>query len=172
MAGLRGLYDPNDKPNSGFEVLPAGQYTVKVTGGEMKHTKKGDGQYLQIEMTVVDGQHTGAIIFDRFNLVNPSQEAVRIAKGQFASLREAIGVREPNDIPDLMGPRFQLVLKCEKRNDEPGKMTNVVQRYIKRGQTATTPQQSSDAAPWARNAPKPDAPSPAQAESGNSDVPW
>lgn len=175
MTSLRGLYDPTDKADSGFEVLPAGIYTVKVTAGEMKKTKKGNGEYLQVEMTVVEGEHADRKIFDRFNLVNPSAEAVKIARGQFAALREAVGVLDPVDIAALMGPRFQVKVKCVKRNDKPDEMTNEVAGYIKRGQTATTPPQQSAGAPWARNAPK--APPPAQtpppsAALGDEKVPW
>lgn len=178
MAGLKGLYDPNDKAED-FDVLPAGQYAVKVTAGEMKRTKKGTGEFLQIEMTVVEGQHQGRKIFDRFNLVNPNAEAVKIARGQFAALREAVGVLDPNDPADLMGPRFQLVLKCAKRRErlpdgtyrELDEMENVIGRYIKRGQTAATPQQYGEVAPWSRNTPKSDSTPPA-APAGREAPPW
>ncbi len=156
MAKLTGMYDPNAKPES-FEVLPAGTYTVKVTAGEMKATKNRDGQYLQIEMTIVDGEYMDRKVFARFNLVNKSKEAVRIANGEFASLREAVGILNPKDTAELMGPRFQVVVKCVRRNDRPDEMTNEIQRYIKRGQAQTTPQQQNGTAPYARssNAPNP-----------------
>ncbi len=150
MAKIAGMYDPDAAPGM-FEVLPAGTYTVKVTNGEMKPTKNRDGEYLQIEMTIVDGEYKERKLFARFNLVNKSKEAVRIANGEFASLREAVGVLNPKDTAELMGPRFQVVVKCVKRNDRPDEMTNEIQRYIKRGQTQTTPQQQSGAAPYARS---------------------
>lgn len=150
MAKLTGFYDPHDKPES-FEVLPAGTYTVKITASEWKKTKKGDGQYLQFEMTICDGEYADRRIYDRFNLDNPSNEAKRIARGQFASLREAVGILEPRDSSELMGVRFQVVVKCVPRNDRPGEMSNEIQRYIKRGQAQATPQQQNGTAPYARS---------------------
>ncbi len=162
MADLRGAYDPNATPDTGIAVLPAGPYSVKITNGEWKETKSGMGKFLQIEMAVVEGEYQGSVIVDRFNLVNPNAQAVAIANSQFAALREAVGVRDPKDTADLCNIRFQLLLKCEKRNDDPSKMTNVVQRYIKRGQTINTPQQNPSNPPHSRNAPNPGAtPSPA-----------
>ncbi len=161
MANLSGYYDPNDKPES-FEVLPAGTYTVKIAASDWKATKSGNGKYLQFEMVVCDGEYKDRKIYDRFNLDNPSKEAVRIARGQFASLREAVGIRNPKDSSELMNVRFQVVVKCVPRNDRPGEMSNEIQRYIKRGQAQTTPQQQSGTAPYARssNAPNPSPPPP------------
>lgn len=152
MADLRGFFDPNAEANSGIEVLPEGVYTVKVTSGDWKETKSGNGRYLQMNMAIVDGPHQGSVIIDRFNLDNPSREAVKIAQGQLKALADAIGVRDPKDTTDLMNVRFQLLLKCEKRSDDPSKMANRVQRYIEKGQTATTPRQNQSDPPWERNA--------------------
>lgn len=158
MADLRGRYDSNADPSSGAEVLPAGLYTVKITGGDWKENSKKTGKFLQVNMQVVDGPHSGAIIIDRFNLDNPSRDAVQIANAEFAALRKAVGVQDPKDTTDLIGPRFQVMLKCEKRNDDPSKMANRVQRYIERGQAATTPQQNQKDPPWNHNAPPKSAP--------------
>lgn len=158
MADLRGCYDPNIEPSSGFEVLPAGLYTVKLVKADWKENSKKTGKFLQVNMQVVDGPHTGALIIDRFNLINPNEDAVKIAKGEFVAMCRAIGVKDPPDSAALMGVRFQVMLKCEKRNDDPSKMTNRVQRYIEHGQTATTPQQNQKDPPWNHNAPPKSAP--------------
>lgn len=174
MSSFRNLYDPNDKPDN-FEVLPAGAYTVKITGCGMKKTKAGDGEYLQVEMTVIEGEYANQKVFDRLNLANPNERAVKIARAQFAALREAVGILEPRDPTDLMGIRFQVMVKCVKRNDRPDEMTNEIQRYIKRGETATTPQQNDSNAPWSRNAPNPNQlPSAEQSapEEPNDEVPF
>lgn len=163
MAVLMGAYDEQAKADSGFEALPAGTYTVRITDGDWKDTKKGDGKYLQIGMTVIEGDYNGRKIFSRFNLQNKSQEAVKIANSQFAALREALGILHPKDTEDLKGPRFQVVLRCVKRNDN-GEMTNEIGRYVKKGETATTPQQVASAPPWKRNAPP--------AELAQSDMPF
>jgi hypothetical protein len=157
-ADLRGMYDPNASPSGSFEVLPAGVYTVKLESGDWKNTKKGDGRFLQVNLAVVEGEHEGSLLAHRFNLDNPSQEAVRIANSEFRSLCEAVGVLSPLDTEDLKGIRFQVVVKCERRNDDPDKMTNRITRFIKHGESATTPQQAPEAPPWSRNAPRQDPP--------------
>lgn len=158
-ADLRGVYDVNDRPSSGIETLPAGMYTVKITDGDWKDTNAKNGQYLQLDLTVADGEHEGAVIIDRLNLKNQSQEAVRIARERFAALREAVGVRDPHDIVELTNIRFQVALRIEKYTNSEGeeRTSNRVQRYIKMGE-ATTPRQRPDDPPWSRNAPKPQPP--------------
>lgn len=134
----------------------------------MKDAKTGNGKYLNVEMTVVEGQYDGKKIFARLNLINANKEAVRIAKGQFAALREAVGVLEPKDSSELENIRFQVELKCVKRKDND-QMSNEIAKYIKKGQSATTPQQNNGNAPWAKNAPKPGEEPPAVAD---ADVPF
>ena len=155
MADLRGYYETDDQPSVGYEVLPAGEYVVKIERAEWRETKNQDGHYLQINMTVVDGERRGALIVDRLNLRNKNEVAVRIARGQFAALREAVGVSNPKDTADMENIRFRVVLKCTRRNDDPDKMTNEVTRYIKHGETAATPQQKDGNPPYKRNAPPP-----------------
>lgn len=157
MAGLKEFYSVNDKPSTAADVLPAAEYVVKVVGGEMKDTKNRDGQYLEVDMEVVEGDYTGSVIRDRFNLKNKSDEAVRIAKSQFAALREATGVLEPEDIADFRGIRFRVVLRLEKWQDDPPRWSNRVQRYLKNDGSSATPAQTNspkpggdveDAPPW------------------------
>ena len=158
-ADLRGTYNPEDKPFGDSEVLPAGNYTVKVIDGEWKDASTGNGQYLQVKMVVVDGDHKDAVIYDRFNLKNKNEKAAVIAGRQFAGLREAVGVLQPKQISELCGIRFQVVLRC-KKNEYTNKagvlvggMQNEVARYIKHGEGPATPQQSPIDAPWGRNTP-------------------
>jgi hypothetical protein len=46
-------------PSVPFEVLPSDKYLVEITHSEMKVTKAGDGSYLELELTVLDGQTSG-----------------------------------------------------------------------------------------------------------------
>lgn len=161
MADLRGYYDPSVPADTGdgADVLPADTYAVKVRSSEWKDNRNKTGQYLQLNMGVVEGPYEGSTIVERLNLKNPSDMAVRIAKGTLNAICEAIGIRDVKDSAELEGVRFQLVLKCDKykytneAGEEVERMTNVVQRYIKRGETATTPQQGAGDGPKARTAP-------------------
>ncbi|MDR1519048.1 MAG: DUF669 domain-containing protein [Planctomycetota bacterium] len=155
-ADLRGCYEVDDAPSAGVETLPAGLYTVKISDGEWKDTKTGGGQYLQINMTVAEGDHEGAAVIDRLNLKNPSDQVRKIARGQFAALREAVGVRDPKDVSELADVRFQVMLKVKKYETSEGeeRTSNRVQRYLKRGESPAAPRQSDEDPPWGRNAPR------------------
>ncbi|MGL5190454.1 MAG: DUF669 domain-containing protein, partial [Cetobacterium sp.] len=50
--------------SSGFEVLPEGIYTGEIKKVELKTTKAGDGQYLNIEWNVEDENGTVKKVWD------------------------------------------------------------------------------------------------------------
>ena len=47
------------EPQQSFDALPPGRYEVIITDSEMKDTKAGTGQYLQLTFDVIGGQHNG-----------------------------------------------------------------------------------------------------------------
>lgn len=160
MADLRGRYNADAKPSSGeSEVIPEDVYTVKLVNSEWENKKDEGGNktsetYLYFDLEVIDGEYKGSRVRDFFFLGYKNPEAVRVSDARFASLREAVGILNPKDSVDLHGPRFQVKIGCRKRKDDPEKMNNYIQRYIEKGQTVNAPQQQSENAPWAKNAPK------------------
>ena len=53
MANI-GNFNANEvEPTTAFEPLPAGKYLAAITASEVKATKKGDGNYLELEFTVL-----------------------------------------------------------------------------------------------------------------------
>jgi Protein of unknown function (DUF669). len=151
---FRNYYSVDDKPNEGVAVLPNGTYTVKIVSSEWKETKNRDGKYLQLNLAVTDGEHAGNIIVARLNLDNPNKQAVVIARGELAGIREATGVREPKNPEELHNIRFQVMLKCAKRKDDPTKDENRITRYMKKDENAAAPRQNTGNPPYARNAPQ------------------
>jgi hypothetical protein len=89
------------KPQDSFEPLPAGWYTAMITQSEMKPTKNGAGEYLQLRLDVIDGEYEGRVLFDRLNLRNENQTAVEIAQRQLSAICHAVGVLTPNDSTEL-----------------------------------------------------------------------
>lgn len=49
-----------DTSQGGFDMLPPGDYNVVVTGVEVKDSKSSEHQYLNWELTVEDGDHEDA----------------------------------------------------------------------------------------------------------------
>jgi hypothetical protein len=119
MVGIN--FDPNDyEPAGSFEPLPAGKYMVVVSSTEMKDAKikpgqKEAGQYLNVVYDVVDEEFKGRKVFDRFNLVNESEQAVKIANSRLTSLCIACGImRSLSDTDELKDIPFMLKVKVKR----------------------------------------------------------
>ena len=101
MSNLQG-FDANEiEPQGSFDPIPAGWYTVMIVASEMKPTKNGSGEYLQLRLDIIDGEYEGRVIFDRLNLRNQNQTAVEIAQRQLSAICRAVGVMQPQDSSDL-----------------------------------------------------------------------
>lgn len=93
---------PNEvEPQGDFTPLPAGDYRVQVVKSEMRSTKKGDGQYLWLELEVLDGEYSERRLWHSINLVNPNAQTVEIAKKQFSALCHGTGVIGAQDSEQL-----------------------------------------------------------------------
>lgn len=79
------------EPSSGYDVLPPGKYLAQIVASEMRATKDGHGQYLYLEVDVLDGKYAGRKLFDRLNLVNANPDAVQIAQRTLSSICRAVG---------------------------------------------------------------------------------
>lgn len=84
-------------PESQFAPVPDGDYPVVITESEVKPTKDGAGQYLQLTLEVIDGHHKGRKIWDRLNLWNKNSAAVEIAQRALSQICHAIGVLQVQD---------------------------------------------------------------------------
>ncbi len=102
MAQLGGTFDATQvAPSQPFEVLPPGKYKVQVVASEMKETKDGAGQYLWLELEILDGEFQGRKMWDRLNLVNSNQQAVEIAQRSLSALCHACGKLQVSDSEEL-----------------------------------------------------------------------
>lgn len=84
-------------PESQFAPVPNGDYPVVITESEVKPTKDGAGQYLQLTLEVIDGHYKGRKIWDRLNLWNMNSTAVEIAQRALSQICHAIGVLQVQD---------------------------------------------------------------------------
>lgn len=106
MANLNGAYDVNDKPKSG--AIPTGLYTAVIISSDMKTTKENTGQYLELEFQIISGDEKGRNVYTRLNLKNKNEMAERIARSDFAKIREATGVLAPQDSAQLHNIPMQI----------------------------------------------------------------
>lgn len=104
MAQLGAEFDARAiEPASAFEVIPAGKYKVQIVDSDMRPTKNGEGQYLWLEMEILDGPFANRRLWDRLNIVNPSTQAVEIAQRQLSAICHATGKLSVSDSQELHG---------------------------------------------------------------------
>ena len=145
-------FNANDvQPNTGFDPLPADKYVAMVTASQMKPTKNGDGSYLELEMTILEGKYKDRKIWDRLCINHSNPQTVKIARGNLSALCRAAGVMEPKDSCELHNIPIMVTVRCKKRDDS-GDITNEVRGYAKRQPLETVPQtpHTNTTAPWRR----------------------
>ena len=167
MASLFG-FDASQVPEQQeFSALPEGQYAVIAISSEMKPTKAGTGQYLQIVFEVLDGPQKGRKLWARMNLVNPNQTAVEIAQRELAALCRAVGVIKPSDSAELHNKPLMVEVAVEV--DDRRRESNVIKKYLPAtGAPAPQPTGQSAFAPPGQQP----APQPAPAPAAGATPPW
>lgn len=96
--------------------LPKGEYPAIIIDTDIKTTKAGDGQYIELAMQVIDGEHSGRRIWDRLNVSNPNKQAEDIAKAALQSLCLALGVSTLTDTGELHDKPFILQLDIDRKD--------------------------------------------------------
>ena len=152
MANLNGFDANQVEPTASFDPLPAGKYVAAITNSQMKPTKNGDGSYLELEFTVLDGDYKDRRVWDRLCINHPNAMTVKIARGNLSAICRAVGVMQPKDSIELHNIPLLITVKCKKRQDT-GEMSNEVKGYEPKATVASQPQQapvSNNTPPWKR----------------------
>lgn len=152
MANLNGFNANNVEPTKVLDPLPAGKYLAAITGSEMKATKKGDGSFLELEFTILDGEFRGRKVWDRLCINHPKDVTQKIARGNLSAICRAIGVMQPRDSVELHNLPLLISVKC-KRRDDTSEFANEVKGYEAKSAAAGQPQQApaNDVTPpWKR----------------------
>jgi len=147
-------FDANQvEPSTGKDPIPAGKYVAAITASEMKPTKNGAGQYLELEYQVLDGEHKNRKLWSRHNLQHSNAQTVQIARGELSAICRALGIMTPKDSAELHNLPLTVTVKLKKREDN-GEMTNEVTAWAKKDAAAGVPQQAGAATgatpPWLR----------------------
>lgn len=156
MAHLHGFDANAVEPSDSFDPVPAGEYLCVITASDEKPTKSGNGTFLELEFEVIDGPHKGRKLWDRLNLNNPSEMAVKIARATLSAICRAVGVMQPRDSCELHDLPLVCKVRVEKRADTD-ELTNVIKGYRARriaGTAAPAPQAAASGStpPWKRPA--------------------
>lgn len=119
MAFLEQTFSVEDLPvsiNSNFEPLPEGWYTAAISGAEIKTTKSGNGQYINVKYTILGPTHQGRVVFGMINIKNPNPQAEEIGRQQLGEIMRAIGLAKVSDTDQLIGGNLSIKLKITPAN--------------------------------------------------------
>jgi hypothetical protein len=168
MASFGHTFDASQvEPNTGFDVLPPGKYLAQIVSSEMRPTKDGMGQYLFLEIDILEGQYAGRKLFDRINLVNANHTAVEIALRTLSSLCRAVGKLQVKNSEQLHLLPFIADVRVLPPKGAYGESNAV--RYLPRSGAPQAPV----AAPPARPAPVTPLPAPVPAPApAVTGLPW
>lgn len=102
MASLPGMFDANNvDPSAPRELLAPGKYPVQIVNSEMKDAKTGGGQYLALEMDVIEGPSQGRKLWENLNLVHSNPQTTEIANRTLSAICHATGQMQIQDSEQL-----------------------------------------------------------------------
>lgn len=124
MAQFGGEFDATTvEPSAPMEVLPDAFYPMVISASKWEKTKKGDGAFLELTLTVVEGPMKGRKVWDRLNLQNPNTQAVEIAQRTLSAICHATGVLKVTDSAQLHDQPMEV--KVIVKQGEKGPMNEV-----------------------------------------------
>ncbi len=129
------------EPIASRELIPAGRYVAMITSSTMKPTRQGTGQFLELEYTLLEGEHHNRKVWSRHNLHHPKAQTVEIARRELASVCRAVGVMQLGDSVELHQKPLTIVIGVRPRSDT-GEPANEVTGWARRDTAAGVPQQA------------------------------
>ena len=149
MAFLDTTFNVEELPISevgNFEPLPEGWYTATICGAEIKTTKTGSGQYINVRYDITGPTHQGRVVWGMINIKNQSTKTEEIGRAQLRELMSAINLASLSDTDQLIGRATQIKLKV-KPADGKYEAGNEVRGFKSAGGTAAPAAMPAMAAP-------------------------
>jgi hypothetical protein len=144
----------DETQDSDFAPIPEGEYTMEVKAAEIKPTKAGDGEYINIQTVVLGPSFAGRVVFTIVNIKNKNETAEAIGLRQLKELRTACGIAVLRDTDELLGRCFIGKVKIQKSSEYGDKNTVTSFKSINGGgmpMQASAPIDVKTAAPpWAK----------------------
>ena len=168
MAIFAQTFDANTVEPSNFDVFPAGKYLAQIVSSEMRPTKDGRGQYLFLELDILEGPFAGRKLFDRLNLVNDNPDTVDIATRTLSSICRATGQMQVKDSEQLHLIPLIADVRVRPPKGQYGESNSI--RYLPRNAAAPAAPAASSVpvAPAFATTPAAPAPNPA----ATAGLPW
>lgn len=87
-------------PSVGLDPVPEGWYKTVISKSNIKATKDNESGYLELILSIIEGQYQSRILYWNLNLWNKSQLATEIAYKQLSAISHVTGVFQVNDQPN------------------------------------------------------------------------
>jgi len=160
MAFLEQAFTLDDLPvpQNNFEPLPEGWYTASISDAEIKTTKAGNGQYINVKYSIIGPTHQGRMVFGMVNIKNPNPKAEEIGRQQLGEIMRAIGLSKVSDTDQLIGGSLSIKLKITPASGDYEASNNVssfkalaggIPAMPKPSTMATQSPSTDKAPPWA-----------------------
>ena len=158
MAQLGQTFNQAEMPESqnNFEPIPAGWYTATIASAELKDTKAGTGQYINVRYDITGPAYEGRVVFGMLNIRNQNPQAEQIGHQQLGELMRAIGIAAVQDTDQLIGGNCMIKVKVRAATEQYDASNEVSGWRAMEGSAAPKPQASQPAeqaapakkAPW------------------------
>ena len=84
-----------------FTPIPGGVYKAQITKSEVKETRDGNGKYLNLTFTILDGEYVNRNVWARLNIINQNAQTVEIANKALATICECCNIDALEDTEQL-----------------------------------------------------------------------
>jgi hypothetical protein len=109
-------------PARSFDPLPRGEYAAIITESQLKQTKAGNGEYIELSIQIIDGEHSGRKLWERLNVHNENKQAEDISRRTLKQIGEACGVEHLRDTESLHDIPMTILVDIDRRDAERNKI--------------------------------------------------
>ena len=144
-----GIEAPSDPAN--YEVIKEGMYKAMILSSEVRLTKAGTGEMIELTWEIQEGPYASRKIWDRLNIKNPNPKAEEIAQRDLAAICRSfgkVGITDTEELHDKLA-----MIKVVVRPPSNGYMeSNEIKAYAPVGPQAA-PAPATQASAVATSAP-------------------
>lgn len=110
----------------GGNLLPKGEYEAVISKAEMTPTKAGDGEYIDMEFTVIGGEFENRKLWEKLNVINPNPKAVEIANKALATICRKLNIEQLTNLTQLLNKPIKLIvgIKLDNQYGDKNKIFN------------------------------------------------
>lgn len=107
----------DELPEQEYSLVPDGSYNADIEKAELRQTKDGTGQYINLQIKILGPTNAGRVVFGTINIQNKSEKAEEIGLRQLKELRAALGMAALRDTDDLVGRQVKVKIKTQPEKD-------------------------------------------------------